>query len=107
MSDSGICGIEGFSFVLLEGGGGDLAVVGAGEGASFDGRKRCEERRLVVGGKEAEGASAVGGISTVGEDLETEVGAIEACTGGSEEVSVGGESDDVEDWKRWDLFCLA
>ena len=72
----------------------------------MDGGKRYKEQRVVTGGEEAEGAFAVVGMSTAGGGVVIDEGAVEARTSGSEEVSVGGESDE-EDWKRWDLRRLA
>ena len=46
MSESGIGETEGLTPLFPEGGDGDLTAVGAGEGAGFDYRKRCEKRRV-------------------------------------------------------------
>ena len=105
-ADSGNGETEGVAPVLPEDGGGDVAVVGTGERAGLDGGKSCEERRVVAVGEEAVRVVAMVRMSTADGGVVTKEGAVEARTGGSEEVSVGGESDE-EDWKHWDLCRLA
>ena len=69
--------------------------------------KCYEEWRVFAGREEAKWAFTVVRMSTAGGGIETEEGAVEACTSNSEEVSIGGESDEEEDWKHWELRRLA